>query len=183
VGHERADVLLELVMKPPSLQSLSSGGGDEDDAVDDDEEDDDDEDEEDNEEDSIVKDVACCLVCIRPNRTSRNKGHPVWFWWEMSLIEMNISTPTSIAEDVGYNGDLLSMTASSSSLGLAGTSTDTDTITRWMVDCIQPDFEDLDFETEALSIENFLDDTDADDEEGEDDDDGDELTIYWDFNM
>lgn len=42
--------------------------------------------------------------------------------------------------------------------------------------------EDLEFETESLSIENFLDDGDDDDEEGDDDDD-DGLTIYWDFNM
>ena len=40
---------------------------------------------------------------------------------------------------------------------------------QWMVDCIIPDFEDLDFETNSLSIEEF----------GEGDDD-DELTIYWD---
>mmetsp|Transcript_19873 Transcript_19873/g.32575 ORF Transcript_19873/g.32575 Transcript_19873/m.32575 type:complete len:215 (-) Transcript_19873:39-683(-) len=40
---------------------------------------------------------------------------------------------------------------------------------QWMVDCIIPDFEDLDFETDALSIEEF----------GEGDDD-DELTIFWD---
>jgi len=40
----------------------------------------------------------------------------------------------------------------------------------------------LEFETESLSIENFLDDGDDDDEEGDDDDD-DGLTIYWDFNM
>jgi hypothetical protein len=41
----------------------------------------------------------------------------------------------------------------------------------------------LEFETESLSIENFLDDGDDDEEEegGDDDDDG--LTIYWDFNM
>jgi hypothetical protein len=37
---------------------------------------------------------------------------------------------------------------------------------RWMVDCIIPDFEDLDFETDSLSIDEF----------GEGDDD--ELTIY-----
>ncbi|KAK1741572.1 hypothetical protein QTG54_008050 [Skeletonema marinoi] len=40
---------------------------------------------------------------------------------------------------------------------------------QWMVDCIIPDFEDLDFETDSLTIEEF----------GEGDDD-DELTIYWD---
>ena len=44
---------------------------------------------------------------------------------------------------------------------------------RWMVDCILPDFEDLDFETESLSIEQFADD---------DDDDDDELTIFWDMD-
>ena len=44
---------------------------------------------------------------------------------------------------------------------------------KWMVDCIMPDFDDLDFETQALSIEDFGDDGDGDE---------DELTIYWDFD-
>ena len=42
----------------------------------------------------------------------------------------------------------------------------------WMVDCIMPDFEDLDFETEALSIEDF----------GNEGGDDDELTIFWDMD-
>lgn len=41
----------------------------------------------------------------------------------------------------------------------------------WLVDCIIPDFDDLNFSSEALSIEDFMDD-----------DDDDELTIYWDMN-
>ncbi len=152
VGHERADVLLELVLKPPSLQTLSISNtiGDDafnivDDEVDEDDENNDDED--DDSDEAIVKDVACCLVCIRPNRKSRNKGHPVWFWWEMSLIEMTrtqILMSRSISEDVGYDDDLFasgSAITASSSMEVAGTSSETDTITRWMVDCIQPDFE------------------------------------------
>jgi len=43
----------------------------------------------------------------------------------------------------------------------------------WMVDCIMPDFEDLDFETQSLSIEDFG----AEDSEGDDD-----FTIFWDFD-
>lgn len=147
VGHERADVLLELVLKPPSLQTLS--GDDAFDIVDDEvDEDEEDDDEDDDSDEAIVKDVACCLVCIRPNRKSRNKGRPVWFWWEMSLIEMSrtqILISKSVSEDVGYDDDLFAsvsaITASSSSLEVAGSSSETDTITRWMVDCIQPDFE------------------------------------------
>jgi len=42
---------------------------------------------------------------------------------------------------------------------------------KWLVDCIMPDFDDLDFESKALSIDDFMDD-----------DDEDELTIYWDMN-
>ncbi len=168
-------MLLELVVKPPT-KSDQDGDGVEDE-------------EDDEDEDGIVKDVACCLVCIRPNRKSRNKGHPVWFWWEMSLIEMPAAP---VDEDFGHGDDLVSSTtalslsvasaggssgSSSSSSSRSSTST-----TRWMVDCIQPDFEDLDFETESLSIDNFLE-GEEDKEEGDDDDDDGELTIYWDFNM
>ncbi|KAL7534208.1 hypothetical protein ACHAWF_004754 [Thalassiosira exigua] len=42
---------------------------------------------------------------------------------------------------------------------------------RWMVDCVVPDFDDLDFETESLSIEELG-------EEGDDD----EIAILWDFD-
>ena len=45
--------------------------------------------------------------------------------------------------------------------------------TMWRVDCVIPDFEDLDFETESLSIKDFDDD----------DGDEDELTIYWDMDL
>jgi hypothetical protein len=132
VGHERADVLLELVVKPPSSQTLKIG--DDAAAADliDDEDDDDDEDEEEEDDDTIVKDVACCLVCIRPNRMSRNKGHPVWFWWEMSLIEMSTT----------HDDDLFaSVSSSTSSMEMTGAREGAGTITKWMVDCIQPDFE------------------------------------------
>lgn len=130
VGHERADVLLELVVKPPTTQSLKVG----DDAAYfiDDEDDDDEEGEEEEDDDAIVKDVACCLVCIRPNRKSRNKGHQVWFWWEMSLIEMSTT----------HDDDLFaSVSSSTSSMDMTSAREGTGTITKWMVDCIQPDFE------------------------------------------
>ena len=102
---------------------------------------------EDNDEDRIL-DVALCLVCIRPNCKARRK-YPVWFWWEMSLI----SDKDSIIDAA------ITTTTNSNPTG------------RWKVDCIIPDFDDLDFETESLSIEDFGD---------IDDDDGDSLTIYLD---
>jgi len=112
--HERADVLLEVT---PDGGVLSNSF-----KTDDDE----------------ILDVTCILVCIRPNRKARRR-YPVWFFWEMSLVQ------TSSSEDDP----------------------------KWMVDCIMPDFEDLDFEAESLSIEAFGD---------EDGDDEDEVTIYWDFD-
>lgn len=94
-------------------------------------------------------DTALCLVCIRPNREIE-KRNQVWFWWELSR---NIDDDDDNDEDDD------------------GASDNKEEEERWMVDCIMPDFEDLDFETDSLSIEEF----------GEDgDDDDDELTIYWD---
>lgn len=99
-------------------------------------------------------DVVACLVRIRPNRKAR-RSFPVWFWWELSRV-VDDSDATSFAAT--SNGEVLTKDG-----GLA----------KWMVDCIVPDFEDLDFETESLTIENFLD---------EGDDGEDELTIYWNFD-
>jgi len=130
LGHQRADVLLEVV--PGDTIDLSLN---EDDGVE--------------SESGMLDDhgnVVCCLVCIRPNGKARKK-YPVWFWWEMSKMGQKMELEE-----------------------------EEDTMTRneWMVDSIMPDFEDLDFETESLSIEDFL--------EEEDGDDGDDLTIYWDFD-
>ncbi|KAL9180829.1 hypothetical protein ACHAXT_011282 [Thalassiosira profunda] len=108
-----------------------------------------------NEESGIV-DVACCLVRIRPGIGARRE-FPVWFWWEV----------TKLTEEVAREGvteGSIDAISGQSPKGGGG---------RWMVDCIVPDFDDLDFETESLSIENFM-------EEGDDGDD-DELTIYWDM--
>ena len=106
----------------------------------------DEEEEEDDDEDRIL-DVALFLVCIRPNIKARRK-YPIWFWWEMSLVPDKDSIIDAITTNSNPTG-------------------------KWMVDCIIPDFDDLDFETESLSIEDF---GDIDD----DDDDGDSLTIYLD---
>ena len=57
------------------------------------------------------------------------------------------------------------------------------TSARWLVDCISPDFEDLDFETESLlSIEDFMND-DSEDGDDDDDEDGeyDDITIFLDY--
>eukprot|EP00579_Thalassiosira_antarctica_P009221 CAMPEP_0201877686 /NCGR_PEP_ID=MMETSP0902-20130614/9046_1 /ASSEMBLY_ACC=CAM_ASM_000551 /TAXON_ID=420261 /ORGANISM="Thalassiosira antarctica, Strain CCMP982" /LENGTH=274 /DNA_ID=CAMNT_0048405189 /DNA_START=105 /DNA_END=929 /DNA_ORIENTATION=+ len=107
-----------------------------------------------------VDNVACCLVCIRPGRMARRR-YPVWFWWEMSKMEEEEYDATTTNE----NDDITNNASSSSTSDGGGGS-------KWMVDCIMPDFEDLDFEAESLSIDDF------DGEDG-DDDDG-ELTIYWD---
>ena len=86
--------------------------------------------------------------CLVHIRPNRKarRQFPVWFWWEVSKLP---DDTTEISGDVDG---------------------------KWMVDCILPDFEDLDFETESLSIENFLDEEDLDD-------DDDEITIYWDFEV
>jgi hypothetical protein len=95
-------------------------------------------------------DTALCLVCIRPNRNEllslegddeKKKQHHSVWFW------------WELSRTVDDNDE------------------DNENEERWMVDCIIPDFEDLDFETDSLSIDEFG--------EGDDDDD-DELTIYWD---
>ena len=115
LGHERADVLLEVL---PDGATASREG---------------------------THDVACCLVCIRPNRKAK-KRCPVWFWWELSKQDLEEG------EEVGVVGK-----------GGAG---------EWVVDCVMPDFDDLEFETESLSIQEFDDD----------DDDG-EVTFFWDLGF
>ena len=86
-------------------------------------------------------------ACLVRIRPNRDsrRDFPVWFWWEVSRV---VDDET---DEEGYGE------------------------ARWMVDCIVPDFDDLDFETESLTIENFLG-------EGDDDGDDDELTIYLDFD-
>ena len=104
-------------------------------------------------DDDESNDTSLCLVCIRPNR-KLEKCNSVWFWWELSRHKM-------IEEGENDNND-------------ASTTEEEDSnnneMMQWMVDCVIPDFEDLDFETDSLSIEEFGG------EEGDDDD----LTIYWD---
>ena len=152
IGHERSDVMLEI--KPDGEFDKTSfvSKSNSDDV------------ENDGDEDDTILDVSCCLVCIRPNRKGR-KHYPVWFWWEMSLVPIDVDDDDDDIED-----------------GLATTSPTTTNISKsdnrrkekkWMVDCIMPDFDDLDFETQALSIEDFGDESDGDE---------DELTIYWDFD-
>jgi hypothetical protein len=103
-------------------------------------------------EDEESNDTSLCLVCIRPNR-ELEKCNSVWFWWELSRHKMieNGDDATTTGEEEEDSNDNEMM--------------------QWMVDCVIPDFEDLDFETDSLSIEEFGG------EEGGDDDD---LTIYWD---
>jgi hypothetical protein len=241
VGHERADVLLELVdVKPPGETNYGMYGMIEDDDDDDDEDDDDEDDEDDEEEGMIdningkVLNVACCLVCIRPNKKARST-YPVWFWWEMSLVEeegVNSSITSADDEWIGKSFELQTTTASTidvvggnnnnynmnNSVGndnnnivydyddfasstITAISNDelivddttqsqqqqqqqqSRTSARWLVDCISPDFEDLDFETESLlSIEDFMND-DSEDGDDDDDEDGeyDDITIFLDY--
>lgn len=114
-----------------------------------------------------VDNVACCLVCIRPGRMARRR-YPVWFWWEMSKMEEEEYDATT----TNANDDITNSVSSLVSLGDRSISTTSDGGgSKWMVDCIMPDFEDLDFEAESLSIDDF---------DGEDDEDDGELTIYWD---
>ena len=105
------------------------------------------------EDDDESNDTSLCLVCIRPNRMLE-KCNSVWFWWELSrhkMIEEGNDNDNDDAENSNNSNDEM----------------------QWMVDCVIPDFEDLDFETDSLSIEEFG----GEEGEGGDDDD---LTIYWD---
>ena len=153
IGHESSDVMLEI--KPDggfdktSFTSISNN--DSDDNVED--------------ENDGISDVACCLVCIRPNRKGR-KQYPVWFWWEMSLVPHDDDDDNDLDMEDGLATTSLTATTNISE-------SDNDRRgKKWMVDCIMPDFDDLDFETQSLSIEDF----------GDEDGDEDELTIYWDFD-
>jgi hypothetical protein len=244
VGHERADVLLELVdVKPPGETNYGMYGmiEDDDDDKDDEEDDGEEDDEEEEEEEGMIDNingkvlnVACCLVCIRPNKKARST-YPVWFWWEMSLVEEEEVVNSSIAtipstddEWIGKSFELQTTTASTidmvggnsnnnknNSVGndnnnivydyddfasstITAISNDESSVddttqsqqqqqsrtsARWLVDCISPDFEDLDFETESLlSIEDFMND-DGDDGDDDDDEDGeyDDITIFLDY--
>jgi hypothetical protein len=225
VGHERADVLLELVNASHGNNGvygmMEVGDDDEDEEEEEeDEEDEDDEEgegggrEEGDEDDARILNVACCLVCIRPNKKARSI-HPVWFWWEMSLVEETITTTaTPIAYDDAAERDgdgslmyddfdvggtnKIAGAASSAASTTAGGVFDGDDVdgggdealrggrrrrARWLVDCISPDFEDLDFEAESLSIEDFMDDVYDDDDEDDDDEGGeyDDITIFLDL--
>ena len=108
-------------------------------------------------EDEESNDTSLCLVCIRPNR-KLEKCNSVWFWWELSRHKM-------IDEEENDDDDATTTRETEESNG--------DDNMQWMVDCVIPDFEDLDFETDSLSIEEFG----GEEGEGGDDDD---LTIYWD---
>eukprot|EP00581_Thalassiosira_minuscula_P015954 CAMPEP_0183721952 /NCGR_PEP_ID=MMETSP0737-20130205/14052_1 /TAXON_ID=385413 /ORGANISM="Thalassiosira miniscula, Strain CCMP1093" /LENGTH=274 /DNA_ID=CAMNT_0025952023 /DNA_START=95 /DNA_END=919 /DNA_ORIENTATION=- len=156
LGHERADVLLEVLPEDVSVALASTDGDADDDESGGGE----------NESSSrgiIEKNmtVACILVCLRPHRKARRK-YPVWFWWEMSKkLEDDTTNNNNDDDRIGINDTTTTKNDNDSS--------------KWMVDCIMPDFEDLDFETESLSIEQFGGG-------GGEEDNDDELTIYWDFD-
>lgn len=218
VGHERADVLLELVdVKPPGDTNYGVYVMEERDGDDDGYDDDDnyggeeeegldegiDEEEDDADDDSRILNVACCLVCIRPNKKARSK-HPVWFWWEMSLVE-DLSTMPNVDTwiEQSFGGDTYADGTNSSDRTGSVMYNDCDGITaigsassssivtstmsppkmraRWLVDCISPDFEDLDFEAESLSIENFMDEDDDDDDDDDEGGDYDDIMIFLDY--
>ena len=98
LGHERADVLLEVLpegSRPPvqrqqQQQQGRSGGADGDNNDDIDKYEDDDEEER--------SEVACLLVCIRPNKDARH-NFPVWFWWELSKVII-------MEDDENYNSSI-----------------------------------------------------------------------------
>lgn len=79
--------------------------------------------------------AACYLVCIKPGKDAPTQ-YPVWFWWETSRHYLNDEE----LDDENYEGE-------------------------WKVDCVVPDFEDLEFETESLV--ELLNQEDGDYEEGE----------------
>lgn len=108
-------------------------------------------------DDDESNDTSLCLVCIRPNRMLE-KCNSVWFWWELSRHKM-------MEEEENDNDDATTTGEEE------GEDSNDNEMMQWMVDCVIPDFEDLDFETDSLSIEEFG---------GEDGGDDDDLTIYWD---
>jgi len=141
--------------------------------------------------------TSCCLVCIRPGRHAR-KRFPVWFWWEVCKVgDIDDNNDDDLDDEEYEDGDgddfLLDDYDSRSRrqsqqqqqqrqqqqiLGIY--EDDSNNISgenrgEWRVDCVVPDFEDLEFETEVLSIEDFG--------MGDDDDDDDEDMIYLDFEF
>lgn len=99
--------------------------------------------------------AACYLVCIKPGKDAPSH-YPVWFWWETSRHYLKEED----LEDDDVDGE-------------------------WFVDCIIPDFDDLEFDTESLvqmladdddgdSPAFFMDFADDEDEDDHDDDDDDE---------
>eukprot|EP00956_Cyclotella_meneghiniana_P000847 scaffold966_cov47-Cyclotella_meneghiniana.AAC.4 len=80
--------------------------------------------------------AACYLVCIKPGRHAVTR-YPVWFWWEVSKHYLDVDEDGKLLNDDG----------------------------EWKVDCVMPDFDDLNFEAESLV--DYLDDDDDDDEGGD----------------
>jgi hypothetical protein len=87
--------------------------------------------------------AACYLVYIKPGKDAASP-YPVWFWWEVSR---------HFLEDDDLNDD--------------------EAEGEWKVDCIMPDFDDLDFEAESLAQDL------SDNEDDEDEEDG--FTFFMDF--
>jgi hypothetical protein len=98
--------------------------------------------------------AACYLVCIKPGKGAQSR-YPVWFWWEVSRHYFDEEE----LEDEDAEGE-------------------------WRVDCVMPDFDDLEFEAESLAqfinggedeegggMFDFLMDFAEDDEDDEYDDD------------
>ncbi|KAL7469986.1 hypothetical protein ACHAXS_010242 [Conticribra weissflogii] len=134
--------------------------------------------------------TSCCLVCIRPGRHAR-KRFPVWFWWEVAKVgNIDDDYDDEVEEEDHEDGDgddfLLddydsrarwqSQKQQTYSIDENDSNnSSTENRGEWRVDCVVPDFEDLEFEAEVMSIEDFG--------MGDDDDDDDEDTIYLDFEF
>jgi hypothetical protein len=104
-------------------------------------------------EDEMRMHAACYLVCIKPGKHT-SKQIPVWFWWEVSRHFLEDENGEPIGdEDEG----------------------------EWRVDCVMPDFDDLDFEAESLA--QYLGDGDEDEDDDDDDDDEDGIGFYFDFGF
>ncbi|KAL7512423.1 hypothetical protein ACHAXN_009394 [Cyclotella atomus] len=102
------------------------------------------------EDGSIRAEAACYLVCVKPGAGAESR-YPVWFWWEVSRHYFEEEEELE----------------------------DEDVVGEWRVDCVMPDFEDLEFEAESL-VQFFEEDEEeggpdffmdfAEDDEEEDDD-------------
>ena len=79
--------------------------------------------------------AACYLVCIKPGKHAVTR-HPVWFWWEVSKHYLDVDEDGKLLDDEG----------------------------EWKVDCVMPDFDDLNFEAESLA--DYLDDDEGEDLDG-----------------